>query len=52
LKTPQLEWRLAGGCPQPVATSALFRMVSPGGPQERDCNLAPKLGDTKLLQRN
>jgi hypothetical protein len=34
---------LAGGCPQPVAASALFRMVSPGGPQERNCNLAPKL---------
>jgi hypothetical protein len=35
LKTPQLEWRLAGGCPQPAAASVLFRIFSPGGLQER-----------------
>ena len=54
--TGKLEWRLAGGCPQPAAASALFRMVSPGGPQERGLqsgakklNQLSELNDTKLI---
>ena len=52
LKSPQLEWRLAGGCPQPAATSALSRMDSPGPCRNADCNLAPKKLLEAVLQRN
>ena len=53
--TGKLRWRLAGGCPQPAATSSLSRMDSPGPSRNADCNLAPKifarieLNTTKLI---
>ena len=40
--TGKLGWRLAGGCPQPAATSSLSRMVTPGPNRNAVCNLAPK----------
>ena len=62
--TGKLEWRLAGGCPQPAAASGLSRMVSPGPSRNADCNLAPKyfarvelinatklIGTTRLVRR-
>ena len=41
--TGKLEWRLAGGCPQPARGVYLSRMVSPGARRNANCNLAPKI---------
>ena len=57
-----LGWRLAGGSPQPAATSDLSRMVSPGPVRNTDNKLAPtrskrkskqnRLGDKALIEEH